>query len=70
MTNFSRAALNGCLARLLNEDMVNIHFNPAGENGWMEDVLIGFDNHEVGLAWSIEGVSLDGDMDYNIVEIL
>ncbi len=67
MTDFFQAALNGCQAKLANGDVVNVHFNPAGENGWIEGVLVGYDN---GLAWSVEGMSLDGDLDYDIMQII
>jgi hypothetical protein len=70
MTDFVQAALNGCQAKLANGDVVNVHFNPAGKNGWVEDILVGFDNHDNGLAWSVEGMSLDGDLDYDIMQIV
>lgn len=46
---------------LTDGSVVDVYFNPAGREGWLEDVLIAFDDHDEQLVWDMTGTSLDNE---------
>lgn len=58
----------GATVRLSDGDIADISFNPAGTNGWLEDVIVSWTDHDDYLTWDTSGRALGHDAD--IVEII
>lgn len=56
--------------RLRNGDVVTVTFNSAGREGYLVDCFVGYDDHDNTLSWDIDGSSMDGDNDFDIVEVI
>jgi len=68
MTDYTEAARREATVRLSDGDIVDIYFNPAGTNGWLEDVIISWTDHDDYLTWDTGGRALGHDA--NIVEVI
>lgn len=63
-------ANNVDVVRLRNGDMVSVAFNSTGREGYLVDCFIGYDDNDNSLSWNIDGSSMDGDADFDIVEVI
>jgi hypothetical protein len=69
MIDYTEAALNEATVRLSDGSEVEIFFNPAGQNGWLEAVIGAYDPHtDDVIFWDLNGRSLG--YDDHIVEIV
>jgi hypothetical protein len=69
MTDYTEATLRGATVRLSDGSTVEAVFNPAGTNGWLNDVIVAWTDHDDYMTWNINGQALcAGDPD--IVEVL
>lgn len=55
MKDFTEAAKNEATVRLADGNTVDIHFNPAGTEGWLEDVIIAYEEDDTILSWDVDG---------------
>jgi hypothetical protein len=53
--------------RLRNGDEIIVYFNRAGQEGYVVDCFIGFDENGDQLAWNLNGSSMY-ENEYDIVE--
>ena len=55
MKDFTEAAKNEATVRLADGNTVRIHFNPSGTEGWLEDVIIAYEEDDTILSWDVDG---------------
>lgn len=63
-------ANNVDVVRLRCGDEVSVVFNSSGREGYMVDCFIGYDHNDNALSWNLDGSSMDGDNDFDIVEVV
>lgn len=63
-------ANNVDVVRLRNGDAVSVAFNSAGREGYLVDCFIGYDDNDNALSWNLDGSSMDGNNDFDIVEVI
>ena len=68
MIDYKLAARNQATVRLSDGSTVELRLNPAGQNGWIVDVIYAYDLHDDCIVWDINGTPL-GHED-RIVEII
>ena len=69
MTDYAEAARREATVRLSDGREIEIFFNPAGENGWLDDVIAAYDPHTDDLIYfGTDGIGLGHNTD--IVEVM
>lgn len=63
MTDYIRAAQSRETICLSDGSLVTLHFNPAGTEGWLIDVIYAYDHYDNMLVWNTDGISLGHDLD-------
>lgn len=69
VTESVKLTSNTKFVTLANGDWVELSFNPAGKNGYLDDVWYTWVEHDYMMSWDVNGKSLDGDPEYDIVSI-
>lgn len=49
------------LVELADGVVIDVTFNPAGQNGWLKDVFVSWIDHDEQLVWQADGTSLDAE---------
>jgi hypothetical protein len=68
MTDYTEAALRGATVRLNDGEVVVIGYVRAGEDGWIDPVIISWCDHDDYMTWDLAGTALGHGAD--IVEIV
>ena len=68
MTNYTQAAQRGARVRLSDGEVVAIDYVPAGQDGWIDPVIITWCDHDDYMTWDLTGTALGHDAD--IVEVV
>lgn len=68
MSDYTDAARREATVLVSDGTVVDTSFNPAGTNGWLEDVIVSWTDHDHYLTWDTQGRALGHEAD--IVEIV
>ena len=69
MADYTEAAMREATVRLADGNEVEIFYNPAGQNGWLDDVIGAYDPFTDDIVyWGTDGIGLTHNND--IVEII